>query len=122
MKLLFDQNLSPRLVNRLDLYPDSQHVFKAIVFKAIVHRRGWLSLPKNVPSRRNNCNQKRDPIAMAILVRDQPPMVRKQITPSSRANCLRRFESCHPTGIVVLSIKPDSRSVHCGELRLALQP
>lgn len=27
MKLLFDQNLSPRLVNRLaDLYPDSQHV------------------------------------------------------------------------------------------------
>ncbi|HHP7244521.1 MAG TPA: DUF5615 family PIN-like protein [Elainellaceae cyanobacterium] len=28
MKLLFDHNLSPRLVNRLaDLYPDSQHVF-----------------------------------------------------------------------------------------------
>ena len=28
MKLLFDQNLSPRLVNRLkDLYPDSDHVF-----------------------------------------------------------------------------------------------
>lgn len=28
MKLIFDQNLSPRLVNRLaDLYPDSQHVF-----------------------------------------------------------------------------------------------
>lgn len=28
MKLLFDQNLSPRLVSRLaDLYPDSQHVF-----------------------------------------------------------------------------------------------
>lgn len=28
MKLLFDQNLSPRLVNRLaDLYPDSQHIF-----------------------------------------------------------------------------------------------
>jgi predicted nuclease of predicted toxin-antitoxin system len=28
MKLLFDQNLSPRLVNRLaDLYPDSQHVY-----------------------------------------------------------------------------------------------
>lgn len=28
MKLLFDQNLSPRLVNRLaDLHPDSQHVF-----------------------------------------------------------------------------------------------
>lgn len=28
MKLLFDQNLSPRLVNRLaDLYPKSQHVF-----------------------------------------------------------------------------------------------
>ncbi|MBW4581400.1 MAG: DUF5615 family PIN-like protein [Tildeniella nuda ZEHNDER 1965/U140] len=28
MKLLFDQNLSPRLVNRLsDLYPASQHVF-----------------------------------------------------------------------------------------------
>jgi predicted nuclease of predicted toxin-antitoxin system len=27
MKLLFDQNLSPRLVNRLaDLYPESQHV------------------------------------------------------------------------------------------------
>lgn len=27
MKLLFDQNLSPRLVNRLaDLYPDAQHV------------------------------------------------------------------------------------------------
>lgn len=27
MKLLFDQNLLPRLVNRLaDLYPDSQHV------------------------------------------------------------------------------------------------
>jgi predicted nuclease of predicted toxin-antitoxin system len=27
MKLLFDQNLSPRLVNRLaDLHPDSQHV------------------------------------------------------------------------------------------------
>jgi predicted nuclease of predicted toxin-antitoxin system len=27
MKLLFDQNLSPRLVNRLaNLYPDSQHV------------------------------------------------------------------------------------------------
>lgn len=27
MKLLFDQNLSPRLVSRLaDLYPDSQHV------------------------------------------------------------------------------------------------
>ena len=27
MKLLFDQNLSPRLVNRLaDLYPDSAHV------------------------------------------------------------------------------------------------
>ncbi|NJO66176.1 MAG: DUF5615 family PIN-like protein [Leptolyngbyaceae cyanobacterium RM1_405_57] len=27
MKLLFDQNLSPRLVNRLaDLYPNSQHV------------------------------------------------------------------------------------------------
>lgn len=27
MKLLFDQNLSPRLINRLaDLYPDSQHV------------------------------------------------------------------------------------------------
>jgi predicted nuclease of predicted toxin-antitoxin system len=27
MKLLFDQNLSPQLVNRLaDLYPDSQHV------------------------------------------------------------------------------------------------
>lgn len=27
MKLLFDQNLSPRLVNRVaDLYPDSQHV------------------------------------------------------------------------------------------------
>jgi predicted nuclease of predicted toxin-antitoxin system len=28
MKLLFHQNLSPRLVNRLaDLYPDSQHVY-----------------------------------------------------------------------------------------------
>ena len=28
MKLLFDQNLSPRLVNRLsDLYPDSNHVY-----------------------------------------------------------------------------------------------
>jgi predicted nuclease of predicted toxin-antitoxin system len=28
MKLLFDHNLSPRLVNRLgDLYPESQHVF-----------------------------------------------------------------------------------------------
>ena len=28
MKLLFDQNLSPRLVNALtDLYPDSDHVF-----------------------------------------------------------------------------------------------
>lgn len=28
MKLLFDHNLSPRLVNLLaDLYPDSQHVF-----------------------------------------------------------------------------------------------
>ena len=28
MKLLFDHNLSPRLVTRLaDLYPDSQHVF-----------------------------------------------------------------------------------------------
>jgi predicted nuclease of predicted toxin-antitoxin system len=28
MKLLFDQNLSPRLVNRLaDLHPDSQHVY-----------------------------------------------------------------------------------------------
>lgn len=28
MKLLFDQNLSPRLVNRLaDLYPDSSHVY-----------------------------------------------------------------------------------------------
>lgn len=27
MRLLFDQNLSPRLVNRLaDLYPSSQHV------------------------------------------------------------------------------------------------
>jgi len=29
MKLLFDQNLSPRLVSSLaDLYPDSDHVFK----------------------------------------------------------------------------------------------
>ena len=29
MKLLFDQNLSPRLVSSLaDLYPDSNHVFK----------------------------------------------------------------------------------------------
>lgn len=28
MKLLFDHNLSPRLVNRLaDLYPDSNHLF-----------------------------------------------------------------------------------------------
>jgi predicted nuclease of predicted toxin-antitoxin system len=28
VKLLFDQNLSPRLVNRLaDLYPDSSHVY-----------------------------------------------------------------------------------------------
>ncbi|AFZ14875.1 hypothetical protein Cri9333_4073 [Crinalium epipsammum PCC 9333] len=28
MKLLFDQNLSPRLINRLaDIYPDSQHVY-----------------------------------------------------------------------------------------------
>ena len=28
MKVLFDQNLSPRLVNSLaDLYPDSDHVF-----------------------------------------------------------------------------------------------
>ena len=28
MKLLFDHNLSPRLVNRLaDIYPDSQHIF-----------------------------------------------------------------------------------------------
>ena len=28
MKLLFDQNLSPRLVHRLtDLYPDSSHVY-----------------------------------------------------------------------------------------------
>ena len=28
MKLLFDHNLSPRLVNRLsDLYPDAQHVY-----------------------------------------------------------------------------------------------
>jgi predicted nuclease of predicted toxin-antitoxin system len=28
MKLLFDHNLSPQLVNRfVDLYPDSQHVF-----------------------------------------------------------------------------------------------
>jgi predicted nuclease of predicted toxin-antitoxin system len=28
MKLLFDQNLSPKLVNRLcDLYPDSNHVY-----------------------------------------------------------------------------------------------
>jgi predicted nuclease of predicted toxin-antitoxin system len=28
MKLLFDHNLSPQLVNRFtDLYPDSQHVF-----------------------------------------------------------------------------------------------
>ncbi|BAZ31613.1 hypothetical protein NIES4074_40860 [Cylindrospermum sp. NIES-4074] len=28
MKLLFDHNLSPRLVNRLaDIYPDSQHLF-----------------------------------------------------------------------------------------------
>jgi predicted nuclease of predicted toxin-antitoxin system len=28
MKLLFDHNLSPRLINRLaDLYPDAQHVF-----------------------------------------------------------------------------------------------
>lgn len=28
MKLLFDHNLSPRLVNRLaDVYPDSQHIF-----------------------------------------------------------------------------------------------
>ena len=28
MKLLFDQNLSPRLVTRLaDLFPDSDHVF-----------------------------------------------------------------------------------------------
>ena len=28
MRLLFDQNLSPRLVNRLsDLYPDSKHVY-----------------------------------------------------------------------------------------------
>ncbi len=28
MKLLFDQNLSPRLINRLsDLYPDSNHVY-----------------------------------------------------------------------------------------------
>jgi predicted nuclease of predicted toxin-antitoxin system len=29
MKLLFDHNLSPQLVNRLaDLYPDSHHVFR----------------------------------------------------------------------------------------------
>ena len=28
MKLLFDHNLSPRLVNRLaDIYPDSNHLF-----------------------------------------------------------------------------------------------
>lgn len=28
MKLLFDHNLSPRLVNRLeDIYPNSQHLF-----------------------------------------------------------------------------------------------
>jgi predicted nuclease of predicted toxin-antitoxin system len=29
MKLLFDHNLSPQLVDRFnDLYPDSQHVFR----------------------------------------------------------------------------------------------
>lgn len=29
MRLLFDHNLSPRLVNRLaDIYPDSQHIFR----------------------------------------------------------------------------------------------
>ena len=35
MKLLFDQNLSPRLVKRLaDLYPDSNHVYHVGVDRA----------------------------------------------------------------------------------------
>lgn len=35
MKLLFDQNLSPKLVKRLaDLYPDSSHVYYASIDRA----------------------------------------------------------------------------------------
>ena len=35
MKLLFDQNLSPKLVRRLaDLYPDSNHVYQIGIDRA----------------------------------------------------------------------------------------
>lgn len=38
MKLLFDQNLSPRLVDRLsDVYPDSVHVMEVDLDRALDH-------------------------------------------------------------------------------------
>jgi predicted nuclease of predicted toxin-antitoxin system len=41
MKLLFDQNVSPRLVNRLsDLYPDSNHVYPLGIDR-VPDREAW---------------------------------------------------------------------------------
>jgi predicted nuclease of predicted toxin-antitoxin system len=55
MKLLFDQNLSPRLVGRLaDLYPDSNHVYPLRLDRVADHevreyarREGFLLVTKD---------------------------------------------------------------------------
>lgn len=47
MKLLFDQNLSPRLVDRLsDVYPDSAHVMKVNLDRAL-DREIWAFAARN---------------------------------------------------------------------------
>lgn len=50
MKLLFDQNLSPKLVRRLaDLYPDSSHVYHVGIDRVDDQQmRDWI--------RRGNCS------------------------------------------------------------------
>jgi predicted nuclease of predicted toxin-antitoxin system len=56
MKLLFDQNLSPRLVERLsDLYPDSTHVRAVGLDRALdrvvweyAHQHGYVIVTKDV--------------------------------------------------------------------------
>lgn len=56
MKLLFDQNLSPRLVTRrADLFPDSNHVYPLGLdqlsdaeVRAYAHREGYLVVTKDV--------------------------------------------------------------------------
>ena len=64
MKLLFDHNLSPRLVNRLaDLYPDSNHLFNLNLDTAADSNFSELSLlrgfpPKVIWIRIGNCTTK----------------------------------------------------------------